>query len=176
MTSDVRHQMIAILPRLRRFSYSLTGSMDDADDLMQSVCEKALTRLNQFTPGTRLDSWLFRIAVTVWTDRIRYQNRRQTVDDPEAVDGYGYDARIHEGMEARMDLEIVRREVRRLPSEQQLVLSLVTIDGMSYQEAADVLDVPIGTVMSRLARARKKLMLAVESGGLGGAVPAGGAL
>lgn len=157
--------MIAMLPRLRRFAYSLTGTMDDADDLTQSVCEKALTRLHQFTPGTRLDSWLFRIAVTVWTDRKRYHSRRPTAGDPAELEGYGYDARIHEGMEARMDLEIVRKEVQRLPSEQQVVLSLVTIDGMSYQEAADVLDIPIGTVMSRLARARKRLMLAVETGG-----------
>jgi RNA polymerase sigma-70 factor (ECF subfamily) len=163
MTQDVRQQMIELLPRLRRFAYSLTGSMVDADDVVQSACERALGRLDQFTPGTRLDSWMFRIVQTTWIDRRRQSVRRSHDSDTEAMEAVGFDARIHEQTEARMALEVVRREIERLPEEQRLVLSLVTIEGLSYQEAADVLGVPTGTVMSRLARARKKLAQAIEN-------------
>ncbi len=162
MTQDIRQQLIVLLPRMRRFAYSLTGSMDEADDVVQAACERALRRLDQFEPGTRLDSWLFRIVQTTWIDRRRYDIRRNYVDDPDAAEAVGHDARVHEQTEARMALEIVQREVDMLPDEQRIVLSLVTIDGMSYQEAADVTGVPIGTVMSRLARARKRLAAAID--------------
>ena len=162
MTRDVRQQMIELLPRMRRFAYSLTGSMDEADDVVQSACERALSRLEQFTAGTRLDSWMFRIVQTTWIDRRRYEHRRVHDSDDSIVETVGFDARISEGTEARMALEIVQREVARLPEEQRLVLSLVTIEGMTYQEAADVLGIPTGTVMSRLARARKRLAEAIE--------------
>ncbi|MFN3867905.1 MAG: RNA polymerase sigma factor [Hyphomicrobiaceae bacterium] len=165
MTRDVRQQMIELLPRMRRFAYSLTGSMDEADDVVQSACERALGRLEQFTTGTRLDSWMFRIVQTTWIDRRRYERRRVHDSDDSIAETVGFDARISEGTEARMALEIVQREVSRLPEEQRLVLSLVTIEGMTYQEAADVLGIPTGTVMSRLARARKRLAEAIERPG-----------
>lgn len=160
---DVRHQLVELLPRLRRFAYSLTGSLDEADDVLQSAVEKALTRLDQFEVGTRLDSWMCQIIRTVWIDRIRYSKRRNTTSDPDITEAIEHDARIHEQMQARMDLEIIRGAVAKLPEEQRAVLSLVTIDGMSYQEAADTLEVPIGTIMSRLARARRKLAEAINT-------------
>jgi len=162
MTQDVRQQIIDLLPRLRRFAYSLTGSMTEAEDVLQSACERALGRLDQFTPGTRMDSWMFRIMQTTWIDRRRYAGRRDHDHDTKAMEAVGYDARIHEQTEARMALEIVRREINNLPEDQRIVLALVTIEGLSYQEAADVLCVPTGTVMSRLARARKRLALALD--------------
>ena len=165
MTRDVRQQMIELLPRMRRFAYSLTGSMDEADDVVQSACERALGRLEQFTAGTRLDSWMFRIVQTTWIDRRRYERRRMHDSDDGIAETAGFDARISESTEARMALEIVQREVARLPEEQRLVLSLVTIEGMTYQEAADVLGIPTGTVMSRLARARKRLAEAIDRPG-----------
>lgn len=73
-----------------------------------------------------------------------------------------YDARTHEQLEARNDLDIIKSEIARLPEEQRAVLALVTVDGMTYQEAAETLDVPIGTIMSRLARARRKLADAID--------------
>jgi RNA polymerase sigma-70 factor, ECF subfamily len=161
MASDVRHEMVALLPRLRRFALAQTGSRDVADDLVQAACERALSRLDQFTPGTRLDSWMFRIIETLWIDRKRYTGRR-----PEAgakvIEFMPFDARIHERAEARADLAIVRAEVARLPEEQRAVLALVAIDGQSYQQAADTLGVPIGTIMSRLSRARRRLVDALE--------------
>ena len=162
MNDDVRQEMIGLLPRMRRFAYSLTGSMDDADDLVQGACERALGRLDQYERGTRLDSWLFRIIQTTWIDRVRAVRRRGTVSDPEVMAAVPFDARIHEQTEARAALDIVREEIARLPENQRLVLALVTVDGMSYKDAAEMLEIPIGTVMSRLSRARKRLGEALE--------------
>jgi RNA polymerase sigma-70 factor, ECF subfamily len=75
------HQLVVLLPKLRRFAYCLTGSMDEGDDLVQSACERALARADQFEPGTRLHSWMYRIIQTVWIDRLRRcRNREPTVD------------------------------------------------------------------------------------------------
>lgn len=163
MADDVREQMVALLPRLRRFAYSLAGSLDEGDDLVQQACERALARLDQYTPGTRLDSWMFRIIQTSWLNRLRYSGRRGVENNPEVAENIGFDARIHEQTEARAALAIVRAEVAKLPEEQRAALALVALDGMTYQEAADALDVPIGTIMSRVARARRKLAAAVEA-------------
>lgn len=157
MTDSIREEMVALLPRLRRFAYSLSGTLDDADDLVQASCERALARLDQFRPGTRLDSWMFRIIQTVWIDRMRAHSKRSMIIDDGIVNMIPHDARIHEQTEARGALDLIRKEIHVLTEDQRLVISLVAVDGMSYQEAADVLDVPVGTVMSRLARARKKL-------------------
>ena len=73
VAEDIRTELVALLPRLRRFAYGLTGSLDEGDDVVQSACERALTRLDQFQPGTRLDSWMYRIVQTVWIDRRRAQ-------------------------------------------------------------------------------------------------------
>lgn len=163
MASDLRNDLVALLPRLRRFSYSLCGSLDEADDLVQAACERALSRLGQFEPGTRLDSWMFRIVQSIWIDRMRASSRRNNVSDPEALESVPHDARIHEQTEARAALEVVREAVARLPEEQRIVLALCTVDGLSYQQAADTLEVPIGTIMSRLSRARRKLAEALET-------------
>ncbi len=161
--TDVRHQIVALLPRLRRFAVTLAGSRDLADDVVQSACEKALSRLHQYMPGTRLDSWMFQIVKTTFIDHMRRHQRRQHADlTPELAETFPSDARIHEQTVARADLAIVRTEIARLPEEQREVLALVTIEGLSYQDAADVLSVPIGTIMSRLSRARRKLALALD--------------
>jgi RNA polymerase sigma-70 factor (ECF subfamily) len=162
MESSIPEQLVTLLPRLRRFAYSLTGSLEDADDVVQSACERALGRLDQFIPGSRLDSWMYRIVQTTWIDRLRYSGRRSEVHAPDLVESLPFDARIQEQTEARAELAIVRAEVANLPEEQRIVLGLVTIDGRSYREAADILRVPVGTVMSRLARARCKLAAAVD--------------
>jgi RNA polymerase sigma-70 factor (ECF subfamily) len=158
----LRQDIIGLLPRLRRFAYALTGSLDQADDMVQSACMRALARLDQFTPGTRLDSWLFRIVQNIHLDQHRYRTRRSQVSDDELLGSIPDDARIHERAEARAALQIVRDEMALLPEEQRVLLSLVAIDGMSYQEAADLLEIPIGTVMSRLSRARRRLADAID--------------
>lgn len=152
---------MALLPRLRRFAYGLTGSRDEADDLVQSACERALSRLHQWRPGTRLDSWMYRILQTVWIDRLR--SRRTRIEaEPELLRRLaGGDAQRE--LEARLDLARVRRLIAALPDEQRLVLVLVTVEGFSYKDAAETLGIPIGTVMSRLARARLELGRGLEA-------------
>jgi RNA polymerase sigma-70 factor (ECF subfamily) len=162
MASDVRQEMVALLPRLRRFAFARTGSREAADELVQAACERALSRLDQFTPGTRLDSWMFRIIETMWIDWKRYAGRRPEAD-AKVIELMPFDARIHEQVEAKANLAIVRAEVAKLPEEQRVVLALVAIDGQSYQQAAETLGVPIGTIMSRLSRARRRLVDALEA-------------
>jgi RNA polymerase sigma-70 factor, ECF subfamily len=156
-------QLIAVLPRLRRFARGLTGSPSEADDLVQAACERALARRHQFQEGTRFDSWMFRIVQTIWIDQIRAREVRKEND--ELVEGrLGSDEPVRR-VEARLTLGEVRRAVERLPPDQRAALLLVTVDGLSYKEAAAVAAVPVGTIMSRLARARSALQLQLEAGG-----------
>jgi RNA polymerase sigma-70 factor (ECF subfamily) len=162
MDHDVRRELVALLPRLRRFAYALSGSLDEAEDIVQSACEKALARSHQFERGSRLDSWMFQIVRTTWIDKVRYRRRRDTTSDPEMLENLRFDARIEEQTEAREQLAIIRKQIATLSEDQRVVLGLVTVDGMSYQEAAEMLGVPIGTIMSRLARARRKLAEVID--------------
>jgi len=147
-------ELVSLLPRFRRFGYALTGSLDDGDDLVQSACERALTRLGQFEPGTRLDSWMFQIMKNLWVDQKRSpRSFREVKAEPADLESLAVSDAERE-LEARLSLAAVRRVVATLPSEQRSVVALVCVEGLSYREAAAVLDVPIGTVMSRLSRAR----------------------
>jgi RNA polymerase sigma-70 factor, ECF subfamily len=105
---------------------------------------------------------MFKIIQTTWLDRLRQLRRRPTVSDPLAMEAIEYDARIPEQTEARSDLAIIRARIATLPEDQRVVLSLIVVEGLSYQEAADTLSLPIGTIMSRLFRARKRLVEALE--------------
>ena len=155
-------QLIAVLPRLRRFAHGLSGSAADADDLVQAACERALARQHQFQEGTRFDSWMFRIVQTIWIDQIRSRDVRKE-DGDVAEERLGSDEPVRR-VEARLALAEVRRAVNHLPPDQRTALLLVTVEGLSYQEAADVVQVPIGTIMSRLARARMALQAQLEAG------------
>ena len=156
-------QLIAVLPRLRRFARGLAGSVVEADDLVQAACERALARRHQFQEGTRFDSWMFRIVQTIWIDQVRARNARR--EDGELGGGrLGSDEPVRR-VEARLSLGEVRRAVERLPADQRAALLLVTVDGLSYREAAAVVGVPVGTIMSRLARARVALQAQLEAGG-----------
>ncbi len=157
MSEDVKAELVALIPRLRRFAWSLTGSRDEGDDLVQASCLKALGALEQYEPGTRLDSWMFRILRTGWIDRARTRARRPASSDPELLESLSDEGYAERKAEARMTLERVRAAMERLPDEQREVLALVAVEGLSYREAADVIGAPIGTVMSRLARARTRL-------------------
>jgi RNA polymerase sigma-70 factor (ECF subfamily) len=162
MTRQFSDQLVAVLPRLRRFARGLTGSAVEADDLVQAACERALTRQHQFQEGTRFDSWMFRIVQTIWIDQIRAREVRKESEEI-AEDRVGSDVPVRR-IEARLGLDEVRRAVGRLPPDQRTVLMLVTVDGLSYKEAAQVIGVPVGTVMSRLARARVALQVQLAVG------------
>ena len=155
-------QLIAVLPRLRRFARGLTGSMVEADDLVQAACERALSRRQQFQEGTRFDSWMFRIVQTIWIDQIRARTVRK--EEAEGAEGrLGSDEAVRR-VEARLALGEVRRAVDRLAPDQRAALLLVTVEGLSYREAAEVAQVPVGTIMSRLARARMALQVQLDAG------------
>jgi len=156
LDDPIRRELVGLIPRLRRFAYGLTGSADEGDDLVQAACEKALTRLDQYQAGTRLDSWMYRIVQTVWIDRVRARRRRGTAADPEELDQIA-GGNLSRETEARLMLAKVQGAMSRLPDEQRAVLLLISVEGVSYKEAAEILDVPMGTVMSRLARARASL-------------------
>lgn len=162
MTDDVRHQMVALLPRLRRFAFVLTRDMERADDLVQETCTRALGAIESWTPGTRLDSWLFRIAQNLWVDKIRSAKRRgEPADLDVAADIAGEDGRTV--TEGRLALSDISAAIKRLPEDQQVLVALICIDGLSYKEASETLKIPIGTVMSRLARARQTLSAALNA-------------
>ena len=163
MSDDVRREMVELLPRLRRFAYSLTGSMEEADDMVQTACVKALSRLDQFRPGTRLDSWMFRIIQTTWLDHVRSASVQRTVSDPDALDRAAAQDPIEERTVARIALGKVRQAMGSLPEDQRILLGLVVVDGLSYRQAAESLGIPIGTVMSRLSRARRRLADAIDA-------------
>ena len=153
MAADFEADLIGRLPVLRRFALSLCRNPDTADDLVQITVEKAILGRAGFDPATRLDAWLFRILRNAWIDMTRRHRTRGTeidVDDiPEAatVDG----RRL---TEARLMLDAAARALESLPVEQREVLILVCYEELSYAEAAQVLGIPVGTVMSRLSRGR----------------------
>lgn len=158
--------IVALLPRLRRFGAALTGSLDAADDLVQSACERAFRAPERFTPGTRLDSWMFRIMQNIWIDQRRARGRAgPTTSEPETLAGLvGEDGR--RVTEANLTLERVWAAMDALSEDQRAVLVAVCVEGLSYAEASDVLGVPAGTVMSRLFRARRSLGEALGLGGV----------
>jgi len=145
----------AELPRLWRYGLLLSGNRDTAEDLVQATCLRALERSHQFQMGTRLDRWLIAILRSVWLNQIRAQKVRQGqgLVDAEAV--LVFDGLRH--TETNILAGQVLGRVQGLPEGQREAVYLVYVEGLSYKEAADMLGIPTGTVMSRLAAARSKL-------------------
>lgn len=148
--------MIALLPNLRRYALSLTRRADQADDLVQQTVERAIAGAASHDPAQRLEPWLFRIMRNGFIDQTR---RRRSAgieldvhDMPEALPSDPGPA-----LEARLMLRSVEAAMAELPAEQREVLHLVCVEEMSYAETARILDIPLGTVMSRLSRARLAL-------------------
>jgi len=157
MPAAIGQELVALLPRLRRFALVLCRSQPLADDLVQGACERALANAGSWTPGTKFDAWMFRILRNYWIDHLRRMRTEGMMEDVSMQTQLIGDA--GEGpILSRLVLSEVQRAIDNLPQEQQEVLVLVGAEDLSYREAAEVLGVPIGTVMSRLARARKRLM------------------
>ena len=156
-----RAELVGLLPRLRRFGRALTRSREDADDLVQIAVERALGRWMQWEPGTRLDSWMFRIMKNAWIDEIRARGRRAEVPASDDEGGLTQAATPDTHLEALA----IRSAMQQLGEDQRLAVSLVLIEGMPYKEASEVLEIPIGTLTSRLARARERLQELLGEGG-----------
>jgi RNA polymerase sigma-70 factor (ECF subfamily) len=157
----LQRQIVEVLPRLRRLARVLARAPEDADDLVQATVERALVHQDQWRPGTRLDSWMFRIMKNAWIDESRARGRRGKVFAPEAQgETVGQDGAA--AMEARLAAAEVGRAMARLPDEQRLAVALVLVEGLSYKQAAEVLEVPQGTLTSRLVRGRMALLADLE--------------
>jgi RNA polymerase sigma-70 factor, ECF subfamily len=160
----IRKDVVALLPRLRRFALSLTGNAADADDLVQDSVERALRNLHRWEEGTRLDSWMFRMTQNIWIDAVRARKVRvaEPIDDA-VLEQAGIDGA--RDAEARLAFAATCGAMAKLPEEQRVAVALVCVEGMSYRDAADTLGVPIGTLTSRLFRARSALAEALAGEG-----------
>ena len=146
-------RLIELIPRLRRYARALVGDRASADDLVQDTLERAWAKLHLYRRGTDLRAWLFTLMHNVHVNKVRATRVTDTLEDelPELAQ------RASQG--DALLLRDLDRAIARLPSEQRAVLLLVTLEEMSYEEVARALDIPIGTVMSRLSRAREKLRM-----------------
>lgn len=155
-------ELLTLLPRLRRFARALARDGTDADDLLQLALERALKARDQYMPGTRLDAWMMRIVRNCWIDEVRSRARRtRTFAPAEAGEAIGSDA--HHDIERRAEMRDVDRAMNALPAEQREAVALVLVEGLAYREAADLLDIPIGTLTSRLTRGRQALADMLEA-------------
>jgi RNA polymerase sigma-70 factor (ECF subfamily) len=152
-TEEISEGIVALLPRLRRFARSLSRNQHDADDLVQLAIERALRNHAQFRAGASLSGWLFTIMKNAWLDHLRARTRHREVALPE-------DSGEHPSVspvDTDTELWSVSEAMDKLPEEQRLAVALVLVEGLSYKEAAGVLEVPMGTLTSRLARGRAAL-------------------
>jgi RNA polymerase sigma-70 factor (ECF subfamily) len=154
---DFQRRLILLLPRLRRLARALTPQGADADDLVQTALERGLERRAQWRPGTTLDAWMFTIMKHAWIDETRVRARRQRRSAPPEAAEIVADP-LAPSLEQRLEAEAMRRAIGRLPDDQRLAVALVLVEGLSYGEAAKVMEVPMGTLTSRLGRGRAALM------------------
>jgi RNA polymerase sigma-70 factor (ECF subfamily) len=157
MPAAIGQELVALLPRLRRFALVLCRSPSLADDLVQGACERALANADSWTPGTRFDTWVFRILRNHWIDHLR-RLRTEGMSEDVTVKTDIIGDTGEEPILNKLLLAEVQQIIGAMPSEQREVLLLVCVEDLAYRDAAEVLGVPIGTVMSRLARARKRLV------------------
>jgi RNA polymerase sigma-70 factor (ECF subfamily) len=157
---EIGERIVGLLPRLRRFARSLSRNQHDADDLVQSAVERAWRHIDQLKPGANLASWMFGIMKNAWIDNRRSRARRGEVALPE-------DSGDHPAVnpsDLNANLWSISEAMDKLPEEQRLAVALVLVEGLSYKEAAQLLDIPMGTLTSRLARGRTALAAALGAG------------
>jgi len=162
VTNEVGRRIVELLPRLRRFAYALSGDPDEGDDLVQEGCARAFANIDQWRLGTRLDSWMYKIIHNIWRDQKRASKvRGVAIDLDSAPELAGEDGR--DIVNSRLTLRRVLDGLASLPEEQQALITLVSIEGHSYEDAAAILGIPVGTATSRLVRGRRALhAIAIE--------------
>ena len=162
--NDFGARVEELIPRLRRYARALTGERTAADDLVQDTLERAWNKLHLWRSGSDLRAWLFTIMHNVHVNQVRSRAAAASV----SIDDEGADAPVRPTQNDLLEVRDIDAALQRLPSEQREVLLLVALERMSYDETARTLGIPIGTVMSRLARARERLRL-ILSGQVSGA-------
>jgi len=159
---DLSEQLVELIPRMRRFAAGLSGNADRGDELVQAACEKLLRNKDRLRADTRLDSWLYQVIRNLHVDGIRAQSVRD-----RSAQEMRQTAELHvvtsTSMESHMMLHELEAAMEELSEEHRAVVMLICVEGLSYKEAANVLQVPIGTVTSRLIRARKALIAKLDS-------------
>ncbi|HCO54483.1 sigma-70 family RNA polymerase sigma factor [Pelagibacterium nitratireducens] len=152
-TYDFRAELLAVIPNLRAFAMSLVGAADKADDLVQETLVRAWDKRSSFTPGTNLKGWLFTILRNEFYSQMR--KRKREVSDPEGAMAEKLSS--HPEQVGRLDMEDFKKAVNQLPEDQREALILVGASGFSYEEAAEICDCAVGTIKSRVSRARTQL-------------------
>jgi RNA polymerase sigma-70 factor (ECF subfamily) len=150
---DMREALLGAVPSLRAFGISLTGDVDRADDLVQDTLVRALANVHRFEPGTNLNAWLFTILRNLFHSE--YRKRRREVEDADG--SYAASLRTAPDQQAHVDFEDLRAALAKLPHDQREALLLVGAQGFSYDDAAAICGCAVGTIKSRVNRARKRL-------------------
>ena len=152
--ASFKDELVAEITNLRAFAISLSGSASLADDLVQETLLRAWSKSDKFTPGTSLRAWLFTILRNIYYSN--YRKRSREIQDTDGA--YARRLVVTGDQESHLDLEDFRKALTKLPAEQREVLILVGASGLSYEEAAEICEVEIGTIKSRLSRARSRLV------------------
>lgn len=150
--TDIRRDLVSLLPKLRRFALTLTGNAVEADELVQHVCQRGIAKINQWNSDIRLDSWLYTIARHQWIDESRRHKFRQGVTKGGAVHQGGLAAQL-----SPIEATETHPTMMSLPDGLASVFLLIDVEGHSYKQAADILGIPLSTITTRLANARLKL-------------------
>jgi RNA polymerase sigma-70 factor, ECF subfamily len=148
--ADLRDALLAAVPSLRAFAISLSGQVDRADDLVQDTLLRALSHIDRFERGTNLNAWLFTILRNLFHSE--YRKRRREVEDPDG--SYAGRLKVQPEQGSRLDFEDFRSALAKLPADQREALLLVGASGFSYEEAANICGCAVGTIKSRVNRAR----------------------
>src|SRR6202163_1768887 len=153
LAPSLREAMLGLVPSLRAFAISLCGNVDRADDLVQETLLRAMANINSFQPGTNMSAWLFTILRNLF--RSEYRKRRREVEDTDG--SYAESLKSHPEQHSRVEFEEFRVALAKLPSDQREALILVGASGFSYEEAAAICECAVGTIKSRVNRARNRL-------------------
>lgn len=159
MPTSIREELLTCIPELRRYAFKLTGERSAAEDLVQDCLERALRNVDKFAPGTNLEAWLTTILKHLFFTEHQRCRRRPKVELDEQ------DCAVPPPQISHIAFHEVGEAIRALPSHQRHLIQMVTIDGVSYQDAADRLGVPVGTIRSRLSRAREQIRHNLEQRG-----------
>src|SRR6187455_831462 len=161
MDESVRKAVLSAVPSLRAFAISLCGNVDRADDLVQETLLRAMANITSFQPGTNMSAWLFTILRNLF--RSEYRKRRREVEDTDGT--YADSLKSHPEQNSRLEFQEFRSALAKLPPDQREALILVGASGFSYEEAAQICECAVGTIKSRVNRARTRLadLLSIES-------------